>query len=124
MLAVYLIGFPVRQPLNMEPPDCVLPLNPAAERPLRRNPNIIPKLHEYRFNLGNTTDGPIGLSAMMYADDREDALERLRSVLREHAMIPIYIGSSPTDPIQYVNVHVSLENISLDSADEAGGVLR
>src|SRR5437870_1577370 len=36
MLAVYLTGFPVSQPLNMEPPDCVLPLNSAAERPLRR----------------------------------------------------------------------------------------
>ena len=65
MLAVYLTGFPVSQPLNMEPPDCVLPLNSAAERPLRRNPNIIPKLHEYRFNLGDSTDGPIGLSAII-----------------------------------------------------------
>jgi hypothetical protein len=124
MLAVYLTGFPVRQPLNIEPPDCVLPLNPAAERALRRNPNVMPKLRRFRFDLGDSTEGPIGLSAMIYAIDKEDALERLASVLREHSMIPIYIGSSQTDPIQYVNVHVSLENICSNAADEVGGVLR
>jgi hypothetical protein len=124
MLAVYLTGFPVGQPLNLEPPDCVLALNPAAERAVLRNPNVMPKLRRFRFDLGDSTEGPIGLSAMIYAIDKEDALERLTSVLREHSMIPIYIGSSRTDSIQCVTVHVSLENISSNAADEVGGVLR
>lgn len=118
MLAIYLMGFPVGQPLNMEPPECLLLPKMLAHNRHQGAAIDLPRLAEYHFDLGNSTNGPIGLAAMIYARDRDEALERLRSILRAHTMIQVYIGSSPTDPVQYVNVYVSPENMSSDSAEE------
>lgn len=78
----------------------------------------------YHFSLGNSTEGPIGLGALVVALSPEEAIERLRDALLETIEL-----ADHTPGIQYVNLYVNHEAIDAhgivvdDLLDAPGGAL-
>jgi hypothetical protein len=76
-------------------------------------------MKRYHFSVGDSTDGPIGLCAAVYATSKERAVqvlrERLNQVLGGCGEFPV--GDS-AEQVEYINVYVAPERIGLADLDE------
>ncbi len=73
-------------------------------------------LHSYHFDVGNSTDGPIGYCARVWAHSKEEALSSLREEL-------IYQGNETQiqtgrSAIEYLNVYFNEDAVQLSHIDE------
>lgn len=72
---------------------------------------------DYKFEFGNSTDGPMGFVAWQYGENKEDALERLRERLWQQDRYGMSDVTADVELIEgryYVSVYISPENIRLD----------
>lgn len=77
------------------------------------------KTKEYTFQIGDSTSGPVGITAVVVAASEEDALDRLRELLPEYPSTSLGLGDPSNE---YVNVYINAGAISLrdcEGADEA-----
>ena len=79
------------------------------------------KMFSYHFDLGNSTDGPIGFCARVTAKSKKEAL----GLLRERLPDSMYVHE---DGWEYIEIYLSPQNISVDDIsewedvdDESGG---
>ena len=78
-------------------------------------------MNRYHFGVGNSTHGPVGYCAAIYAESPEDALEVLRGMLEGDGVL----GHLIDDPdarenggIDYLNVYFNPEKVTLEDIDE------
>jgi hypothetical protein len=77
-----------------------------------------PPLKSFHFDLGDSTDGPIGLCASIVAADKQAALQRLRDLL------PLEVDVSISDSFQsarkgeYVCVYINPDMITVEDIDD------
>lgn len=70
-------------------------------------------MNSYHFDLGNSTDGPIGMCARILAHTKREALEVMKEVL------PEWIEVTTGDPrVEYIHVYIGEENITTADIDE------
>ena len=82
---------------------------------------------EYHVNLGDSNRGPIGYCARVWADSREQAVERLRAVLPDCAnLLPDRLNFDEGTPaalahphVVYVEAYLNAAAIGVDSTDFA-----
>lgn len=67
-------------------------------------------MRDYHFDLGNSTDGPLGLCAVVRASSPEQALEMLRERLPE--TVEIATGS------EYVHVYINTDHMRITDIDK------
>lgn len=76
-------------------------------------------MKSYHFDLGDSTDGPVGLCARVEARSKAEAVALLRDLLPEE--LPVATGHPRVD---YVNVYINTDAITetaidqVDSGDE------
>ncbi len=69
---------------------------------------------EYHIDCGNSTDGPVGLCAVVVAASKQEALRQLRVGLMADVNVKACVGTG----ILYATVYVSAENISIKEVSE------
>ena len=69
------------------------------------------KMFSCHFDLGNSTDGPIGFCARVTAKNEKEAL----GLLRERLPDSIYVHE---DGWEYIEIYLSPHNISVDDISE------
>ncbi len=73
----------------------------------------------YHFDLGNSTDGPIGFCARVKADSREEALDLLRQAMPDEVELKSFCSDDESKPaIEYLNVYLNAENVKLTDIDD------
>lgn len=76
------------------------------------------KLRSYHFDVGNSTVGPVGYCALIYATSEKKAIERLLQLL------PVYSDVQPTDELfgeEYIQAYFNDAQGAVTSTDiEAG----
>ena len=75
------------------------------------------KQQSYHFDLGNSTDGPIGFCARVTASSPEDALAALKDALPEH----LQLSTSWMDVargVESIDVYLNPSAITVDDIDE------
>ena len=83
-------------------------------------------MQSYHFDLGNSTDGPIGMCARITAKDKADALSILQNCLNDNlqygAEMEIKVNHSHKPDahkgVEYICVYISSENISVTDINE------
>lgn len=72
-------------------------------------------MKSYHFSLGNSTDGPVGFCARIYAGSPEEAVATLQSDLPAEMS-----AKSPyaTNQTEYIQVYFNPDAISVDDIDE------
>ena len=79
---------------------------------------------KYHLDCGNSSEGPIGLCAVIEAKDAEEALAKLKAILPDEIDIRDECFSGSFDrfgdvgDVEYVNVYISAENIKITELDE------
>jgi len=73
-------------------------------------------MKSFHFDLGNSTDGPIGLCGSVTAETREEALELFKGALPEDLKVPIS-KPSPTVGVEYIQVYFNQEAITVEDID-------
>ena len=75
----------------------------------------MPKKHLFRFDVGNSTSGPIGMCCSISAASREAALNRLKRILPTacdiHQLIRLNQKRDTAQPDEYVRVYFNTRNI-------------
>jgi hypothetical protein len=66
----------------------------------------------YHFDLGNSSDGPIGFCAVVKADSPEGAVELLKERLPGEIKVPALDGVGEAG--EYIEVYFNAEKISTD----------
>lgn len=66
----------------------------------------------YHFDIGNSSVGPIGYCARIEADDKEEAVAKLRDMVR-YASVPLMDMGN-----EYVRVYFNHESITVDMIDD------
>ena len=87
---------------------------------------------EYHFDLGDSSPGPIGYCARVWADSREQAVERLRAVLPDCAnLLPDRLNFDEDTPaalahphVVYIEAYLNAAAIGVDSIDFASACPR
>jgi hypothetical protein len=81
-----------------------------------------PELTSYHFDLGNSTDGPIGFCARVNAHDKKEAVKILQQRLR---LLTRLYGGLEVMPCngngEYIIVYFGEDNLSAKDIDETGG---
>lgn len=72
-------------------------------------------MNSYHFDLGNSTDGPIGFCARVTAESAEAAIEILKEALPESVEIGCH---DETGSIEYLAVYLNADAITLSDIDE------
>jgi hypothetical protein len=73
-------------------------------------------MNSYHFDIGNSTDGPIGLCAQVNAPSKERALELLHEALGEqHGIEDDELGNK--EGIGYINVYFNTDLITAKDID-------
>lgn len=76
----------------------------------------------YHFDLGNSSNGPIGMCARVTGESPEEALQLLQAVLPEEVKVPLVASGlrtlSDTAKIEYVRIYISPDNIKLSHIDD------
>lgn len=77
----------------------------------------MPKENSYHFNLGNSDDGPLGMCARINGSSKEDALERLKSMIPED--MEILIENPDLESGEYIAFYVNEKHISEKDVDDS-----
>jgi hypothetical protein len=80
-------------------------------------------MKNFHFSLGNSTDGPIGYCARVYAETREEAVELLRHELPEDHDLSITSGPLGGEGVDYITVYTNHAQITVDDIDEEEDVV-
>lgn len=74
----------------------------------------------FHFDCGNSTQGAVGICARVTAGSREEALELLREFLAAADEIALKrtVGFPGDEDIEYCNIYISPENVSVDDIDD------
>jgi len=72
-------------------------------------------MKRFHFDLGNSNTGPVGLSAVVYADTPEAAV----AILRENLLDQVKADTEDGDAVAYAHVYVNPDNITIADIDEA-----
>jgi hypothetical protein len=76
-------------------------------------------MRTYRFSFGNSTDGPIGMTANVLANSKGEALAKLRGALQDATGSCGEISVAKSGPgIEYINVYISPEHVGLSHIDQ------
>jgi len=78
-------------------------------------------MKRYHFNVGNSTDGPVGYCASVYAESPEDALGMLRELLAGDGCLGELVDDRSTElhgGIDYLNVYFTADRVTVDDIDE------
>lgn len=70
----------------------------------------------YHFDIGNSSEGPIGLCARVTADSPEQALKLLKAALPEEIEVELVDGDD--GHVEYINVYLNDDFISTKDIDE------
>lgn len=71
----------------------------------------------YHFDVGNSSDGPLGLCARVLADSPEEALALLKAALPEEVEV-----DTDESRVEYINVYINDDYITVkDVGDEEDG---
>jgi hypothetical protein len=81
-------------------------------------------MNSYHFDLGNSTDGPIGMCARITAKDEVTALNILRNCLEDNLqygdVIEIKLSHGQREAgVEYVCVYISPDNINVTDINES-----
>ena len=74
------------------------------------------KLKSYHFDLGNSTDGPVGMCASVKARSKAEAVGLLKQLLPEEIQLGRQIESA--GQIEYINVYVNPDKITMADIDD------
>lgn len=75
-------------------------------------------MRTYHFSCGNSTYGPIGLCARLKANNKAEAVTRLRRILEANVGPMGEVSISVSDPhVEYINVYISPEHIESSDVD-------
>ena len=74
----------------------------------------------YHVDVGNSTDGPLGLCARVTATSKGQALKMIREEVASE--ITVVQNNQACTNIEYVNVYINLEAITEDDIDEENPV--
>lgn len=84
-----------------------------------------PEKKRYRFDIGDSNKGPLGMTAVVIASSAADALESLRAYLDDHVPYDGYaIGDGGPGGVLYVEVFANTKALTphtiyeIDEADE------
>lgn len=77
-----------------------------------------PPLMSYKFDLGNSSVGAIGLVARIKATSRLAALKILKDALEAATEVALEGMLGRPEGVEYINVYISPENITEDDIDE------
>lgn len=69
---------------------------------------------EYHFSCGNSTDGPIGFCAVVKADTKEQALEKLRAALPQ----TIEEVTDEEHGVEYCSIYINPNAVTVQDIDE------
>ena len=69
----------------------------------------------YHFGVGDSTDGPIGFCAEVFAQSDEEALQILKDNLPEELEVPLGMDG---DGVGYIRIYFNDANVVLDDIDE------
>lgn len=69
----------------------------------------------YHFSLGNSTVGPVGYCASIYAESPEEALEKLKEAIA--AVADGVMVTENEDDVDYIQVYFNSDAISFDDCD-------
>lgn len=72
----------------------------------------------YTFDVGDSTKGPIGFVARIYAESEEEALEKLRRITPEEVELHKLMDPDDRGEVEYINVYLNLGNIHLKDIAE------
>ena len=70
--------------------------------------------NEYHFSVGNSTEGHIGLCAVVIADTPEQAVERLKESMAED----LDAAWDHSEHVQYSTVYLNPEAFTVDDIDD------
>lgn len=77
----------------------------------------------YHFDCGDSSKGPIGFCARVIAPSKKKALKRLRAFLEACAEVSLTDSSGDEHGhIEYCNVYISEENVSVNDIDEEDSI--
>ena len=71
----------------------------------------------YHFDLGNSTDGPIGFCARVTADSPEEALAALKDALPDDIQLSMS-WADVARGVEYMTVYLNPSAITVDDIDE------
>ena len=71
-------------------------------------------MKSYHFDVGNSNDGPLGFCAVIRANSKKAALERLQELLPGDWEIDVGQGRG-----EYLHVYFNGDNITIKDIDEA-----
>ena len=69
----------------------------------------------FHFSFGDSGQGPIGMCARVWAKSKAEALKKLQEALPEKIEVKGFVDSTS---IEYVNVYLGVENITVADIDE------
>jgi hypothetical protein len=75
-------------------------------------------MKSYHFDVGNSTDGPIGYCARVWASSKQEALEILRKHLCEESVLISNEVDEDGKGIEYLAVYVNAQAVSVKDIDE------
>ena len=82
-------------------------------------------MQSYHFDLGNSTDGPIGMCARITAKDEADALSVLQNCLEDNLkygteleMNIHHASSVHAGKVEYISIYISPDNIDVTDISE------
>lgn len=74
------------------------------------------KLKSYHIDVGNSTEGHIGLCARVKAHSKQEAIDKLKDALVEELQIANDLNGD--DDIEYVNVYLNPEAFKVKDIDD------
>lgn len=72
----------------------------------------------YHFSLGNSSKGPIGFCAAVWATGKEEAVEKLRRALPENLEIPLFTDD---EDIEYAQAYFNESAVTARGIDDVEG---
>ncbi len=72
-------------------------------------------MNRYHFSLGDSSKGPVGFCAAVYAESKEKALAKLKEILPQDCVVPM---DPEDDEIDYVQVYINPDAITIEDIDE------
>jgi hypothetical protein len=78
------------------------------------------KLKTYHFDVGDSSEGPVGFCARVYATSKKEALAILKDVVSSNNDVELThnLISSQQQSVEYLNVYLNADAITLADIDE------
>jgi len=76
-----------------------------------------PQLKSFLIDVGNSTDGPIGMSIRVMAVSKEEAIQLVKDSLPECVQVDSFVDVDPA--IEYVNVYLNATVLTVRDIDDS-----